>query len=67
MALYPEVVLVALSSAACSEALLSPVARLVCRMLVLANQDFTLGKMHAQVRVMVSRSANRGSVEAQTT
>jgi len=51
MALYPEVVFVALPSAAGSETLLRPVARLVRGMLILPNQDFTLGKMHARVRV----------------
>jgi hypothetical protein len=46
VALYSKVMLVALPSTPGPEALLSPVAGLVCRVLVFADQDFSLGEMH---------------------
>jgi len=46
VALYSKVVLVALSPRSGPEALLGPVARLVRRMAVLADQDLARGNAH---------------------
>jgi hypothetical protein len=50
MALYSKIMFVALSPAARSQALLGPIAGFVSRMLVFANQDFSLREVQLDKR-----------------